>query len=70
MTEQQVYEVLEEYPDFELRRYPDHFVAEVEVGGAFELAGNMAFPRLARYIGGPGSCGGTKSSSRSLPDVE
>ena len=52
MTEQQVYEVLEEYPDFELRRYPDHFVAEVEVGGAFELAGNMAFPRLARYIGG------------------
>ena len=52
MTEQQVYEVLKEYPDFELRRYPDHLVAETEVGGPFELAGNLAFPRLARYIGG------------------
>ena len=52
VTEQQVYEVLEDYPEFELRRYPDHLVAEVEVGGAFELAGSMAFPRLARYIGG------------------
>ena len=40
VTEQQVYEVLEEYPDFELRRYPDHLVAETEVGGPFELAGN------------------------------
>ncbi len=39
MTEQQAYEVLEKYPDFELRRYPDHLVAEIEVGGAFELAG-------------------------------
>lgn len=52
VTEQQVYEVLEDYPEFELRRYPDHLVAEVEVGGPFELAGSMAFPRLARYIGG------------------
>ncbi|HQR25964.1 MAG TPA: heme-binding protein [Nocardioides sp.] len=52
MTEEQVYEVLEEYQDFELRRYPDHLVAETEVGGPFELAGNLAFPRLARYIGG------------------
>ena len=52
MTKQQAYEVLEKYPDFELRRYPEHLVAETEVGGAFELAGNVAFPRLARYIGG------------------
>lgn len=52
MTEQQVYEVIGEYPDFELRRYPDHLVAEIEVGGPFELAGNVAFPKLARYIGG------------------
>lgn len=52
MTQRQPYEVLEKYPDFELRRYPDHLVAETEAGGAFELAGNMAFPRLARYIGG------------------
>ena len=52
MNEQQAYEVLEEHADFELRRYPDHLVAETEVGGRFERAGNMAFPRLARYIGG------------------
>jgi hypothetical protein len=52
MTEQQVYDVLEEHPDFELRRYPEHLVAETEVGGPFELAGNVAFPRLARFIGG------------------
>lgn len=52
MTEQQPYEVLEEHADFELRRYPDHLVVETEVGGPFELAGNLAFPRLARYIGG------------------
>ena len=48
MTEEQAYEVLVEYPDFELRRYPDHAVAETEVGGPFELAGNLAFPRVSR----------------------
>ena len=52
MTEQQAYDVLREYPDFELLRYPEHLVAEIEVGGPFELAGNQAFTRLARYIGG------------------
>lgn len=52
MTEEQAYDVLEQHPGFELRRYPDHLVAETEVGGPFELAGNVAFPRLARYIGG------------------
>ena len=34
MPEQQVYEVLEKHPDFELRRYREHLVAETEVGGA------------------------------------
>ena len=52
VTEEQPYEVLRAYPEFEVRRYPDHLVAETEVGGPFELAGNVAFPRLARYIGG------------------
>ncbi len=52
MTEQQPYEVIEFHPGFELRRYPAHLVAETEVGGPFELAGNLAFPRLARFIGG------------------
>ena len=52
MTEQQPYDVIKEYDEFEVRRYPDHLVAEIEVGGPFELAGSVAFPRLARYIGG------------------
>ena len=52
MTEQQPYEVLETYPGFEVRRYPEHLVAEVDVTGPFGAAGNLAFPRLARYIGG------------------
>jgi hypothetical protein len=52
MTEQQPYDLIAEHPDFEVRRYPEHLVAEIEVGGPFELAGNLAFPRLARYIGG------------------
>lgn len=57
MTEQQPYEVVAEYADFEVRRYPAHLVAEIEVGGPFEVAGNLAFPRLARYIGGHNRAG-------------
>lgn len=52
MTEQQPYDVIARHREFEVRRYPEHLVAEIEVGGPFELAGNLAFPRLARYIGG------------------
>jgi hypothetical protein len=52
MTEQQPYEVVKRYPGFEVRRYPEHRVAEVDVSGPFGVAGNLAFPRLARYIGG------------------
>ncbi|WP_256820416.1 heme-binding protein [Dietzia sp. Die43] len=50
MTEQQPYEVLEEHPGFELRRYPSHAVAEVAVRGSFDSAGNQAFGALFRYI--------------------
>jgi hypothetical protein len=57
MTEQQPYEVVAELEGFELRRYPAHLVAEVEVGGPFEVAGNLAFPRLARFIGGHNRAG-------------
>ena len=52
MTEQQPYEVLEQHEGFELRRYPAHLVAEVEVEGSFEDAGNRAFRSLFRYITG------------------
>lgn len=52
MTEQQPYDVVQQYPGFELRRYPDHFVAETQVSASFEMAGNVAFGRLVRFIGG------------------
>ncbi|MDQ0261443.1 heme-binding protein [Sinomonas atrocyanea] len=52
MTEQQPYELLRRYADFELRRYPAHTVAEVEVSASFDRAGNAAFRRLFNYISG------------------
>jgi effector-binding domain-containing protein len=52
MTEEQPYEVLREYADFELRRYPEHVIAETRVQGSFEGVGNKAFRRLVGYIGG------------------
>ena len=52
MTEQQRYEVVQQGPGFELRRYPAHLVAEVEVNGSFEGAGNTAFRPLVAYIRG------------------
>ncbi|WP_345505555.1 heme-binding protein [Terrabacter aeriphilus] len=52
MTEQQPYEVIEQHDAFEVRRYPAHLVAEVEVDGSFEDAGNRAFRALFRYITG------------------
>ena len=52
MTEHQRYDVVRTEPEFELRRYPQHMVAEVEVDGTFESAGTTAFRPLVGYIGG------------------
>lgn len=52
MTEQQPYEVVADHPGFQLRRYPEHVVAETRVTGSFEGAGNSSFRRLVGYIGG------------------
>lgn len=52
MTEKQVYEVVRSYPEFELRRYAPHVVAEVVVTAPFEDAGNRAFRTLFGYITG------------------
>jgi len=52
MTEQQRYDVIRTETEFELRRYPEHLVAEVEVDGTFETAGSTAFRPLVGYIGG------------------
>jgi hypothetical protein len=52
MTEQQPYDVVREYPNFELRRYPAHTVAEVDVAADFDSAGSRAFGPLFSYISG------------------
>jgi hypothetical protein len=52
MTEQQPYTVVREESSFEVRRYPEHVVAEVTVSADFDDAGNRAFRFLFGYISG------------------
>ncbi|MDD1475534.1 SOUL family heme-binding protein [Arthrobacter sp. H16F315] len=52
MTEQQPYELVQRYPHFELRHYPTHVLAEVQVNASFDRAGNAAFRYLFNYISG------------------
>ena len=52
MTEQQPYEVVQRFSDFEVREYPPAAIAEVTVRGSFENAGNRAFGSLFGYISG------------------
>lgn len=52
VTEEQTYTVVAVHPEFEVRRYDAHVVAEVVVEGSHENAGNRAFRSLAGYIGG------------------
>jgi hypothetical protein len=58
MTERQQYNVVSHFPDFELRRYAAHLVAEVEVDASFTDAGNRAFGVLVAFISGRNSSGG------------
>lgn len=46
------YEVVETYKDFEVRRYQPYLLAEVDVSGGMNTAGNRAFRILAGYIFG------------------
>ncbi len=57
MTEQQPYTIVRTYPHFELRRYPAHVVAEMQVRAAFDRAGNAAFRHLFNYISGSNTAG-------------
>jgi SOUL heme-binding protein len=52
VTEHQPYETVGSEGAFELRRYPEHVVAETEVSGDFEGAGSRAFRYLFGYING------------------
>jgi hypothetical protein len=57
VTEQQPYQVLRRFRDFEVRRYPAHVVAEVAMQGEFERAGNAGFGPLVSYISGRNQVG-------------
>ncbi len=46
------YTIVQDLGDVEVRRYSPYVVAEVEVEGPAEKAGNVAFPILAGYIFG------------------
>ena len=46
------YQLIESYPEFELRQYDDHLLATTVVDDDFERAGNRAFRDLFGYIDG------------------
>lgn len=52
MTEIQPYDIESEHDGFEVRRYPEHLLVEVEVDGEFFEAGNRGFRPLIGYISG------------------
>jgi hypothetical protein len=55
--EEPVFSVLETASDYEIRRYEPFIVAELDVRGNFDDAGNSAFRILAKYIFGDNSTG-------------
>jgi effector-binding domain-containing protein len=46
------YKILEKSENIEIREYNSYIIAETIVSGDFEEVGNLAFSRLAGYIGG------------------
>ncbi len=52
MTEEQPCQIVRSYESFEVRRYPEHLLAEVVTDGSFENAGSLAFRPLFAYLGG------------------
>lgn len=59
MTEQLKYEVLKKFPNFEIRRYPNHLLVQVHTKGEFKQASYDGFYPLLNYISG-----GNKSSAK------
>ena len=69
MTEQQPYELVRRTPDYELRRYPAHMLAETLIRETtFEDAGNRAFRALFGYISGENTA--RQSIEMSAPVVQ
>ena len=68
MTEQQRYQVLQRDGSVELRRYESCTVADVQVEGPQEKAGNVAFRPLISYISGSNVAG--KKLSMTAPVLQ
>jgi hypothetical protein len=58
MTEHQPFDVVRRYDGFEVRRYPAHVLAQVDVRGGLEAGAGAGFGPLFRYISG-GNASGT-----------
>lgn len=52
MTEVAPYELIKDYREFELRRYPPLMLIQTKVSGGFLTAGNLGFGPLVRFISG------------------
>ena len=52
MTEELKYDVLKKFSNFEIRRYPDYALVQVEGVGEFNLVSFSAFSPLFNYISG------------------
>ena len=52
MTEKQQFALVQDFGDFEVRRYAPHVLMQVQVQGDFMSAGNAAFGPLVSYISG------------------
>jgi hypothetical protein len=55
MTEQLSFDVLHDFGDFQIRRYPEHVLVQVHNRGSFSAAGNQAFNPLFQFISGSNS---------------
>lgn len=52
MTEKLKYRLIKAYPKFELRKYDQSSIAEIEMSGGYKAASNSAFRHLFSYISG------------------
>ena len=57
MTEQLAYDVIRSYPDFEVRRYADYDLVQVEQRGDYTQAGYRGFNPLFQFITGSNASG-------------
>lgn len=68
MTEQQPYSVVSSHGTFEVRRYPEHMLVQVDVGGGVAAGAGAGFGPLFQYISGANAAG--QSISMTAPVLQ